>query len=586
MILQALYQYYMTLCDRGELSPPGWDDAFKVSFGLELDDEGNLIDLIDFRQEQIRGKKTVIVPQVMRVPSHASRTVGISANFLCDNSAYMLGAAVPKNDDSAEKAQNRIRRNVECFHACAEIHRKILRDVDTPAARAILSFFDRWQPENTEENPLLKPEWKAVGGGANLVFTRGSRPVTQDKELCAAWQRYYDQEDPDAQESQCLITGELADIAMTHPMIKGVQGAQSSGAALVSFNAAAFCSYGHTQNANAPVGKTAAFAYATALNTLLADWEHCRRVGDTTIVCWAEHGAHEYQEAWESGLWGEQEGMSDQDLWDALDKLSRGEPCDWKDVELQPEEHFYILGLSPNAARLSVRFFLRDSFGQIMKNVLRHYTDIKITRPVYDPVEYLPLWRLSSETTRDKDTSPQLFGDLLRAILTGGPYPATLLNGVHLRIRAEHEINRGRAAIIKGYYLRQQNPNIHKEVFTVELNEDSNYLPYVLGRLFYVLEEIQEKANPGLNTTIKDKYFNSASASPVTVFPLLVDLAQKHLRKIDKWQNYDRKLTNLLSRIHSEYPPRMTLAEQGAFQIGYYHQKQVRYTKKEDKENV
>lgn len=582
MILQALAQYYDTLCRTGKLSPPGWDDGFRVTFGLELSETGELKRLIDYRQEEARGKKTVLVPQIMRVPAHEARSSGVCANFLCDNSSYLLGV------DEKGKPQ----RSLECFRACAALHRKLLENVDTVSARAILAFFDRWQPEKAAEHPVLTEQWKTLMGNANLIFTRDSEPVTKDNQICAAWQRYYDQADGGTEKGQCLITGETVPIAMTHPLIKGVQGAQSSGAALVSFNAPAFCSYGHTQNGNAPVGKTAAFSYTTALNTLLADREHCRRVGDTTIVCWSEHGVAAYQDSWIASMFGQEEGFSDRDLRDAVNKLSKGEPCAWEDVTLLPEEHFYILGLSPNAARLSVRFFLQDSFGAIMKNIRKHYEDIQIVRPVFDKTVDLPAWRLLAETVnqnaRDKSASPQLSGDLLRAILTGTPYPATLLNGVQLRIRAEHQVTRGRAAILKGYYLRSNDPNVHKEVFTMNLNEDSDYLPYVLGRVFSILEDIQESANPGINATIKDKYFNSASASPATVFPLLINLAQKHLRKLDskKKSYYHNALKKQLDKIHTEHPARMTMAEQGAFQLGYYHQTQMRYTKKKEKENV
>ena len=179
-------------------------------------------------------------------------------------------------------------------------------------------------------------------------------------------------------------------------------------------------------------------------------------------------------------------------------------------------------------------------------------------------------------------------GDLLRAILSGSRYPSTLLTLTALRIRAEREVTRGRAAILKAYYLRNQTPACPKEVLTVELNENSSYLPYVLGRLFSVLEGLQNAANPGINSTIKDKYFNSAAATPATIFPLLLNLSEKHLRKLGTAQKvyYSKQIGGLVKRIQETYPARMTLPEQGAFQLGYYHQTQKRYTKKEEIENV
>ena len=188
--------------------------------------------------------------------------------------------------------------------------------------------------------------------------------------------------------------------------------------------------------------------------------------------------------------------------------------------------------------------------------------------------------------SRDKNPSPQLVGDLLRAILTGGPYPATLLNGVTLRIRAEREVTRGRAAILKAYYLRNYPTELNKEVFTVSLNESSN-VPYVLGRLFSVLETIQSVANPGINATIKDRYFNSACATPATAFPTLVKLAQKHLQKMSTPNevHFSKQLTELMAQLpETGFPARLSLPEQGAFEIGYYHQTQKRYAKKNEEE--
>ena len=210
----------------------------------------------------------------------------------------------------------------------------------------------------------------------------------------------------------------------------------------------------------------------------------------------------------------------------------------------------------------------------------------------FDTRMRLSIWDLARETARRgsdgkyTDPAPHLTGDLLRAVLTGGRYPATLLNSVTLRIRAEHAVTRGKAAILKAYYTRNPSLLVPKEVLTVELNEQSSYQPYVLGRLFAVLEAIQDAANPGINTTIKDKYFNSACATPSVVFPTLIKLAQKHLQKLGQGSKvfYNRQLTDLIGRMTQAYPARMTLPEQGAFEIGYYHQTQKRYEKKDKEE--
>ena len=239
MILQALTAYYEQLVRQGKLSAHGWDDSFKVSYELRLNDAGQLLRVVSLLTEKTVGKKTILAPRAMRVPAHEKRSSGIAANFLCD------GKGKPE-------------RAADCFKACAKLHHVILDGVDSPAARALLAYFDSWDPAQAAAHPLLAELWKEITGNANLIFG-------------------YEAADH-SHMGQCLITGKYAPIERTHPNISGVPGAQSSGAALVSFNAPAFCSYGHEQGDNAPVSKYAAFAYTTALNRLLADRSHCKHV--------------------------------------------------------------------------------------------------------------------------------------------------------------------------------------------------------------------------------------------------------------------------------------------------------------------
>lgn len=575
MILQALTRYYEDLLALGQIARPGWAMA-KVSWALELREDGTLLGLSHLQREVPRGKKTALVPQERLVPQPVKRSSGVAANFLCDTSSYLLGA----------DAKGKPARAAECFASAAILHRQLLEGAQSAAARAILAFFDRWNPAEAPEHPALKQEWPEICKGGNLLFWYDGRPVTEESEIRERWQQAQSRAPADAPEGLCLVTGNHAPLARLHPNIKGVAGAQSSGAALVSFNAPAFCSYGHEQGANAPTGSYAAFAYTTALNQLLADREHVRRVGDTTLLCWAAGGQSAYQEFALEALYDDV--STEQDLRNTLFRLAEGLPVDWQNQRLDPDTRFYILGLAPNAARLSVRFFWQNSFGTLARNIARHYERLEIIRPAYDTFSTLPLWRLVRETVnlnaRSPEPSPRLAGDLLLAVLNDAPYPATLLDGVTLRIRADKQVTRGRAAILKAWYLRNSQDEQLKEVMTVELNEQSNYLPYVLGRLFSVLEAVQQRANPNINTTIKDRYFNSASATPATVFPLLINLSQKHLAKLDGGlaTYYNKRITELNARITQTLPARLTLPEQSAFQIGYYHETQKRYTKKEE----
>lgn len=588
MILQALTAYYEQLVRQGKLSAPGWDDSFKVSYELRLNDAGQLLRVVSLLTEKTVGKKTVLAPRAMRVPVHEKRSSGIAANFLCDNSTYLLGA------DEKGKPE----RSADCFKACAKLHHTILDGVDSPAARALLAYFDSWDPAQAAAHPLLAEQWKEITGNANLIFGYETADhshsfVNDDPAIQNAWQTHYNDRSADSDIGQCLITGKYAPIERTHPNISGVPGAQSSGAALVSFNAPAFCSYGHEQGDNAPVSKYAAFAYTTALNRLLADRSHCKHVGDTTILCWAENAEPVYQDAMSMFLFGADEaaGIQESDVQAALKRLSAGQTVPFLEKELSPDQHFYLLGLAPNAARLSVRFFLRDTFGSFAQNLQKHAEEMEIDCSEKEKFRTLPIWAVVNETTRTvpgqpAKPSPQLAGDLLRAVLTGGRYPATLLNGVTLRIRAEQTVTRGRAAVIKAYYLRNYPTELNKEVYTVSLNETTN-VPYLLGRLFSVLEAVQKAANPGINTTIKDRYFNAACATPCMAFPTLLRLSQKHLRKLNDGlaTHYDKQITELMAQLpESGFPARLSLPDQGKFTIGYYHQTQKRYVKKNEEE--
>ena len=586
MILQALTHYYEDLLEAGKIGRPGWSQV-KVSYGLELDEEGHLVQLLHLQQEITRGKKTALVPRELLLPAQVKRSVAVAANFLCDNSGYLLGA------DSKGKPE----RTASCFAAAKALHTELLQRAGSPAANAIVRFFARWDPAQASARPLLQEDWDDLMKGGNLTFFYDGRPAAEDPAVRDAWQSHYDAGSADgAEDILCLVTGRHAPLARLHPNIKGVAGAQSSGAALVSFNGPAFCSYEHEQGSNAPTSEYAAFAYTTALNTLLADRNHVCRVGDTTIVFWADGSDSAYQDCAMFALFGggvgENAAYQEADLFNVLKQLSQGSPVDWDDSRLDSGTRFYILGLAPNAARLSVRFFWQNSFGGLAAHLAHHYEQLDIIRPAYANGTLLTIWRMALETVRKPapgsrapEPAQRLAGDLLLAVLNDAPYPATLLNGVQLRIRAQQDITWGQAAILKAYYQRNSANEQIKEVMDMKLNDQSDYLPYVLGRLFSVLESIQRSASPGINTTIKNRYFNAASATPALVFPTLINLAQKHLNKLDGGlaAYYEKRLAELHSLITETLPARMTLDEQSAFQIGYYHETQNRYAKKEEK---
>lgn len=585
MILQALASYYDVLAQQGKVGRPGWGTA-KVIGALCLDEQGNLIDMLSLKTANAKGKE---IATVRAVPEQGTRASNIKSNFLCDRPEYLLGLNT-KPDEGAKKEANE-KRAKECFDAAAALHLQLLEGVDSVAAKAVFAFFTNWNPN--AEHPILAEHEDLLKEAGNFLFRIDGMFAQEDPAIQAAWESYRSQGTQDGVVMQCAVTGHKTTVARLHTLIKGVRGAQSSGAALVSFNASAFTSYGQEQSYNAPVSEQAMFAYTTALNYLLSSAEHTRILGDTTVVAWSANGEPQYTNLGWYCLGGDAKAtVDDKMLQSMFEALSHGRPYAFEDVTIDPDEPFYILGLAPNAARLSVRFFWRNTFGHFMKNVQAHYKRLEIVKPAQDEREYLSVGSLLYETankkSNDKSASPVLVGGLMRAILNDMPYPAALRSAVMLRIRAERKVSRGQAALLKAILLKNPAPIEGKEICTVALNQESTYTPYVLGQLFSVLEAIQSAANKGVNTTIKDRFFNSAAATPAIIFPRLTQLAQAHLRKLSVAQKiwYEQQLVALHEKLPEVLPARLSLAEQESFFIGYYHQTQKRFEKKEKADSV
>lgn len=585
MILQALASYYDVLAQQGKVGRPGWGTA-KVIGALCLDEQGNLIDILSLKTANAKGKE---IATVKKVPEQVTRSSGVKSNFLCDGPGYLLGLNT-KPDEGAKKEANE-KRAKECFDAAAALHLQLLEGVDSVAAKAVFAFFTNWNPN--AEHPILAEHEDLLKEAGNFLFRIDGMFAQEDPAIQAAWESYRSQGTQDGVVMQCAVTGHKTTVARLHTLIKGVRGAQSSGAALVSFNASAFTSYGQEQSYNAPVSEQAMFAYTTALNCLLSSAEHTRILGDTTVVAWSANGEPQYTNLGWYCLGGDAKAtVDDKMLQSMFEALSHGRPYAFEDVTIDPDEPFYILGLAPNAARLSVRFFWRNTFGHFIKNVQAHYKRLEIVKPAQDEREYLSVGSLLYETankkSNDKSASPVLVGGLMRAILNDMPYPAALRSAVMLRIRAERKVSRGQAALLKAILLKNPAPIEGKEICTVALNQESTYTPYVLGRLFSVLEAIQSAANKGVNTTIKDRFFNSAAATPAIIFPRLTQLAQAHLRKLSVAQKiwYEQQLVALHEKLPEVLPARLSLAEQESFFIGYYHQTQKRFEKKEKTDSV
>lgn len=576
MILQALVKYYEDLEKQGKLPRQGWCQA-KVSYGINLSTDGNIKNIIWLKDEIQAGKKQIWTSKTMSVPAMLTRSSGIAANFLCDNSKYLFG--IDKSGTG--------KRIVECFEAAKKKHLKLLGNASGEMAQAICAFFRNWDPEEAKKNIVVLENWEEITDGGNLIFCMNEGYAQDDDEIQKIWDAENEQTETDA-EGICLVTGERTEISRIHRNIKGVPGAQSSGAALVSFNAPSFESYGKEQSYNAPVGKYAEFAYTSALNYLLAQRKYTFPLGDSMIVYWAEEAKLEYQDVLLALLNPVKDNQNEVHAF--FEKLRKDEQIMINDMELNPSQKFYILCLAPNAARLSVRFFYQSSFGNITKNLACHYERMQMIKPKWEEREYLGIEDMLKETvnmnSRDKKPISNMAAMVFSAILQNSRYPASLYTDALIRIRAEQGcVTWGRASIVKAF-LMKNHKNTEGEI-CMGLNEESNDVAYVLGRLFSVLESIQTDANPGIKSTIRDRYFNSACATPASVFPVLFKLKNSHIKKLEREKEsakvyYEKLLTQIVGKLEM-YPKRLSLEEQGRFILGYYHQMQKKYEKREEK---
>jgi len=605
MILQALNRYYDILFNDEQLKISYGYTMIGVSFALNLSEEGELLDVLPLFQKVQRGKKEVEVPRSMILPQRMKRASNIAPNFLWDNNVYVLGIS----DRDETKPEYSCKR----FEAFKELHHRLLAESSSHAARALLAFLDRHDPAQARDHPAIANYLDGLLEGGNLVFQLNGEFIQAYPELREIWEEHYTGQEAD--KMQCLVTGKLAPIARLHPNIKKVRGARAGGASLISFNKNSFTSYNMTQGQNSPVSRKAAFGYTTALNYLLSDANPNKKLflGDTTVVYWAESENRAYEKAmadlfdpsYQRQTTGEaQQSRRDTErrLGEVAEKVKRAGMLDLDAIrESLGDENprAYILGLAPNEARVSVRFFITDPFDKIARNIMQHYRDLEMVKEFEDQPKYLSvrsiLYETVSKKSSDRNAYPLLAGAVFRAILTNSPYPAALFYAVINRVRADmddrsrgiRKITYGRAAIIKAFLIRKYShraANPYEEVLIMSLNEQSTIPAYLLGRLFAVLEKVQQEAIGEVNASIKDRYFTSACASPRSVFPTLLRLSQHHIAKAKFGYASDRRIQEILNLLDVEQnpiPARLTLDEQGLFVLGYYHQRAHFYTKKD-----
>lgn len=560
-LLAALVRAYDRLPD----APPYGFSSEKIGFCVVLNGDGTVAEVIDLRDTDKKRS-----PRMLLVPQARKRTVGIDPNFLWDKTAYVLGVTAGEGKRTADE------------HAkFRQAHAEWLKGTKDPGLQSLLRFLEDWTPD-----AFVPSLWPEDMRDQNLVFALAEeyrdrylheRPVA--KEL---WRRIGAAGASDPQ--ICLVTGDAAPVARLHPSLKGVWGAQSSGASLVSFNLDAFTSYGHDQGDNAPVSEAAAFAYTTALNRYLEkDSGHRIQIGDASTVFWADCADMKLAEEAEAFFVGYIDPTADDTaattiIGTQLDRIRQGQNLSQVAPDLAQGVRFHVLGLAPNAARLSVRFYWDSDFGQLTAHYQRFLSDTALEPPPRDG--WPPLWRYLRELAvlgKSENVPPNLAGDWMRALLTGRSYPLTLLSTALMRIRSDGEVNALRAAILKSVLIRNLNVEVPVALDLANINKG-----YILGRLFAVYEEVQRAALGGnVNATIKDKFYGAASAAPQKVFSALNSGSQNHFSKLKKQSpgravNLEKLLMSIIDLMEpgdDPIPPSLSTADQALFGIGYYHQR-------------
>ena len=575
MILHALTRYYQRkAASDGNVAPEGFENK-EIPFVIVLDKAGKFIQLEDTREQQ--GKKKIgrkfLVPKGLGRAGSKSYEV---SNILWDHYGYVL--AHPKEDD--EKSDILAQNQHKSFIAKVdELKQALPDDAGIQAVSAFLAQADEVAKVRLAEG------WQECAKikGCNLSFRLVDESVAlvcQSKAVQAYLAAAKAEVSDGIQEGICLVTGKKTTIARLHNAVKGVNAKPSP---FTSVNLAAFESYGKQQGFIFPVGEQTMFEYTTALNMLL-DGENRFRIGEVSVVCWSEKPTPlESKVALKINGGGKDNPDAHIDEVKALYKsLHNG-----KYMEPNGKDKFYLLGLSPNSARIVVRFWHETTVAALSENIARWYDDLQIVRgekSIYP--EFMPLMRLLCGLVLDgkaENLPPDLIANVTQSALANRPLPVGLLQIALRRNKAEQKITYGRAALIKAYLNRAIRSGSLKNTkeLSMSLDRERNDIGYVLGRLFAVLEKTQSEANPSLNATIGDRYFGSASSTPIAVFGTLMRLSPHHLSKLEyegravhlKWE-----IGQILDKCQ-KFPNHLNLEQQGLFAIGYYHETQFLFTK-------
>ena len=585
MILQSLASYYEVLAKDGKVPRDGWAKT-SVQYQIRLNPDGTIEEIVDLRPDMKNQK-----PRIMELPSlGTSSGSGVRANFLFGSAAYILG--LPEGESAKDK------RTAQCVEDAWRLHHAVLADVKTPETEALLLYFDRLKENKHIDAKYISDLPPTALTQGNYIFKFGGQLIHEVSEVRAAWDRYYQQQGENCVQARCLVTGEIAPIAQLHPLITGLPGANGKGAGLANFNIKSCRSYGYEQNLNAPVSRHAAYAYTQVLSYLLTNQNYSYSLGDNfTIVWWPGVADEDYGALVKESMIGTDKSSkwTDVEIAQMLSVLSKGQPVN----NIEPNCRFYVMGLTPNKTRIIVRFFWQNTFGALLKNVVAHYDRLDLIG-CKDGRKLTAFRAFRAMVRDDGERLPEpVIRAYFESILFGHRYPEQMFTLTHRRIQVagfqkKQDTGPGdspmywqRMSLIKAYYLQTLPDNDErKKCFAVKLLEDNATPGYVLGRLFAVYEAAQNVGlgkKPWVEAPIHSM-FSNAMSSPATVYPMLACILSIYLPMKSCWK-YQQLVGQIKLLLPGEYPKNLDLVDQGAFDLGYYHQREALFTKKDKGED-
>lgn len=598
MLIKALCDYADKLEESPEYSkiPEGWSKQ-DVSLKILLTTDGEIADIIDIRKtqdiQQKNGKiKTISKPASALLPKRTQKTC-IDSNIIEHRPLYIFGLNLEKDSFTPDDDKNKAKKSHEAF---VKRNLDFFKDLDSELCSAYYRFLEKWEPEKEIENPQLL-EYKTLYKNSYFCFGLDGRPdlkLEEDEQFIHKYEQFISDEKENSEESPedypvCGILGEKLPIARIHDKIK-FPGGNSTGCVLVGMKESAFESYGKVQSYNSNISEVAMKKYTATLNRLLADPKHRIIIDDMVIVFFAMKTNDSAECDIFSMLLEPDPEKTEQNLKKVFSDAAGGKVADLSAAGADKDVVFYAVGMTPNSSRISQKFIYRDKFGKLIENLIRHQEDLYIDPESKRQVYFSGIAKqlISPKSSKDK-ISPSLMSGIMLAAFNGSVYPAALLENAVRRIKTDSDeeknhfikLNDTRAGIIKACLNRKARLSNREEEITMSLNTENQDPAYLCGRLFAVLEKIQQDSSGGkLNRTIRDSYFSSACSRPSSIFPKLIQLSQNHLKKLSEKNRifYDKLISAIMSGFGGEFPQTLDLDSQGRFIIGYYQQNKDLYT--------